>query len=110
MVQFFLGLSLVMLTALAVLTKKRSVSRISERIWSHPAGPLTAIFGRAPLAAILIVFLTVSISAGGCAGKPMAAAPNPGTPQGNYSLMLTATFTSGANSLKHNLTLTLNVQ
>jgi len=56
----------------------------------------------------LAALLTLAVSCGG--GGNATTPSNPGTPTGSYSLTITATLTSGAASLKHNLSLTLNVQ
>ena len=64
---------------------------------------------RVPLAGVLLLLLAGAISCGGGASGGTTQS-NPGTPTGSYSLTVTATVTSGATTLKHNLTLTLNVQ
>ncbi|MGB9464813.1 MAG: hypothetical protein WBR10_06845 [Candidatus Acidiferrum sp.] len=61
-------------------------------------------------AAVLIALLAITITSGGCANGNTPPPANPGTPTGSYNLTVTATLTSGATTLKHNLTLTLNVQ
>jgi hypothetical protein len=110
LLRLLLWLSLAAVAALTIFVRKRNVPRIPGRIWLQPAGRFAPVFGRGALAAALLVLLTITFYSTGCANGTYGAKPDPGTPVGNYSLTITATFTSGASTLKHNITLTMNVQ
>src|SRR5206468_3084824 len=62
-------------------------------------------------AAILCLPLMLAIMMSACGGGGGGGGPsNPGTPTGTYSITVSATFTSGSTTLKHNLTLSLKVE
>jgi len=54
-----------------------------------------------------LVVMWAACAGGGAPGR--GGGGNPGTPQGTYTLTLTGSFTSGATSLKHDLSLILKV-
>jgi len=60
------------------------------------------------LTALILALLMLVASCGGGGGS--STPPNPGTPIGNYNLMVTATFTSGSTTLTHSEAFTLSVQ
>jgi len=66
---------------------------------------------RSMRAAILCLPLMLAVVMSACGGGTGGGGgpSNPGTPAGNYSITVSATFTSGSTALKHNLTLTLKV-
>ena len=99
--QLVLGLLLLMMTLAVGLRGGGLVGA-----WPRRSGPLRVIQVAGAVALAALLTLAVSCGGGGNATTPS----NPGTPTGSYSLTITATLTSGAASLKHNLSLTLNVQ
>ena len=65
---------------------------------------------RAAILCLPLVLATVMSACGGGTSGGGAGPSNPGTPAGTYSITVSATFTSGPTTLKHNLTLTLKVE
>jgi len=78
----------------------------------HGGGTDKADFSRIRFLTLALALMLVAAiwlpSCGG--GSSTTTPPNPGTPAGTYSLTVTATMTSGATTLTHNLSLTLKVQ
>jgi len=70
-------------------------------------GPVRLSWATAVLCAAMMAALWVPACGGGGGYTPP---PNPGTPTGNYTLTVTATFMSGSTTLTHNISLTLTVQ
>src|SRR5439155_11941200 len=66
------------------------------------------VIGAASLCLPLMLAIVMSACGGG--GGSGGGPSNPGTPAGTYSITVGATFTSGSTTLKHNLTLSLNVE
>ncbi len=64
---------------------------------------------RFALLLLICAGLTMS-SCGGSGGSSTGGSGNQGTPAGNYTLAVTATFTSGSTTLTHKTSLTLVVQ
>lgn len=108
--RLLLCLSLTAVTALAIFVRKRNVPWIPSQIWQQSTWRFAPTSRRGALAAALLALLAITFSSVGCANGTYGAKPDPGTPVGSYSLTITATFTSGASTLKHNITLTMNVQ
>jgi len=83
-------------------------------------GLLTTVLGRLTerrpglayrFALLLLICAGLTISScGGSGGTSAGGSGNQGTPAGNYTLTVTATFTSGSTTLTHKTNLTLVVQ
>jgi hypothetical protein len=73
--------------------------------WNRKAGNWRGL--RCVLALVCLLSLGIWSA---CGGTSSGSGGGGGTPPGNYSLVVTGTFTSGSTSLTHNTTLTLIVQ
>ncbi len=102
-----LFLALILVAIVIPMTRRPSL--ISAKTYQGVAWRLPR-FVNVAAAVLLIAVLAATLTTAGCAGGYQKPVGNAGTPVGTYSLVVTATFTAGTASVKHNVTLTLTVQ
>jgi len=105
-----LGFGLALISSVTLAFSASWLSRMQKAIRDSRVHPARRALALATSAALLLALVTATVSLGGCTSGSLNTPPDPGTPVGTDSLVVTATFTSGASSLKHTLALTLNVQ
>jgi hypothetical protein len=102
-------LFLALILAGIVIPMTRRPSLISAKTYQRGSWRLPR-FVNVAAATLLIAVLATTLTTAGCAGGYQKPVGNAGTPAGTYSIVVTATFTAGTASVKHNVTLTLTVQ
>jgi VCBS repeat protein/HYDIN/CFA65/VesB family protein/centrosomal CEP192-like protein len=102
-----LGMWLLALLVLLVEAKRQAASTMVPRLCGGDRGSRCSC---RPLPTfVLVTLLLLSLGWTACGGGGSTESHNPGTPTGTYSLTVSAMYTSGSTTLKHDVTLKLTV-